>query len=266
MSALRRFNGQGHCGTHGAYEYTATQVGSSVLGRLCPQCMALNHARAEAKNAASDAARQDREWQQRLRAAGIPDLFLGATLDSYLPTNTKADRMLKFANDYTGNFGGVLAARLVSGVVFVGVPGAGKTHIACGMVSKLLRMRHSAAYLSCPQFLLAAKEALYGRSEERATTLIDRYVRPQFLVLDEFGTHTTQDADYQMLFSVVDGRYQRNLPTMLVTNLTLVELSGTLTQTGIVDQRFMERIRGEKGAQIAFDWPTHRRSNAHVRA
>lgn len=253
MSAMRRFTGTDVCAEHGQYTFNAIQVGANTVGRGCPECLRHSQEKAEAANAVTDAAWRQKEWAKRLTNAGMPDAFHEARISTYKPTNASASKMLEIVTRYVTFFDGILKERPVSGLVLVGVPGAGKTHIACGVMHGLMESGHSAAYLACPEFLLRAREANFGRSHERLSTLLDRYTRPQFLVVDEFGTHTTNDADYQILFSLIDGRYQRNLPTLLATNMEFDKLKET------VDTRLMERIRGVRGPTLAFDWPTHRR-------
>lgn len=259
-SAIHRFTGIDTCPEHGPYEFTARQIGMTVVGRVCPKCLTQSQALAKAQNDRIEAEVQDRGWRKRLQAAGIPEKFMSATFDSYHPTNQQAEKMLHVVRRYVNDFDSILKMPQAPGVVLVGVPGTGKTHIGCAMVELLLRQGHSATYLACPQFLLHARESHFSRTEERTSALIDRYTRSEFLVIDEFGTHTTQDVDYQILFSMIDGRYMRNLPTLLATNLTAKQLEDT------VDDRFLERVRGLHGPLLSFDWPTHRRPNADVRA
>lgn len=259
MSVMQRFSGTGVCDTHGPYEYEARQVGKIVLGRACPKCLRASHLQAEARNRELDAQAQQRLWHKRLQDAGIPAAFLGATLDTFTPGNERARQMLTVVRLYAENFKIVLKQRPPSGTVCVGVPGTGKTHVACGLVQDLMRQGYCAAYLSCNEFLLQVKEAQYGRSADRVSVLLQRYMTPHFLAADEFGLHTTNDYDYQVLFTLIDGRYKRNLPTMLASNMTPEELKKT------ADPRLMERVLGPYGSTLAFDWPTHRREGAQSR-
>lgn len=259
MSVMHKVQGQDRCAEHGLYTYSALQVGKSIVGKSCPQCLLRSQLQSVIDNEQIELTQKQIDWTKRLTRAGVPPAFLSTTLDNYMPTTSLADSMLNNVKAYTRHFNDVLAEKPVSGIVFTGVPGTGKTHIACGMISQLLANGHSGAYMACPHFLLEAKEAQFSRTNERTSRVIERYVDPEFVVMDEFGTHTLKDIDYQLLFTVLDGRYQRNLPTLLVTNLTIGELSKT------VDPRFMERVRGARGPSYSFDWPTHRRPNAGVR-
>lgn len=260
MSALIKWKGEANCPEHGAYKFEAQRIGRYTIGQVCPSCLERGQTMGHQKNIEIETAQRRLDFVQRKKIAGMPEAFLECTLETYMPTNDQADEMLGVVKRYAENFKAILTTRPVPGLVFVGVPGTGKTHIACGMMEHLMQQGYSAAYLACPHFLLAARESQLMRSHEKTSLLIERFKQPHFLVLDEFGTHTTQDVDYQILFSVIDGRYQRNLPTLMVTNLNHAELQKK------VDERFLERIRGINGPILKFDWPTHRRPNAHVRA
>lgn len=273
MSQILKTQGTDVCAEHGPYEYTGFRMGTKLIGNICPVCQEARSAVAQIQNRVIEERNQLEQWAQRLRAAGVPASFHGATFESYVPTNLAAERMLQQVSQYAKNFERVLKQRPVSGLVFTGALGTGKTHIACSLILELLKNGHSAAYLSCPQFLLAARETRSFSAEEKISTLLARYTSPRLLVLDEFGAHTTQDIDYQNLYAVIDGRYQRNLPTILVTNLRIPqkETEEQIVQrkaagkeapdpdlTTTVDQRIIERVHGSSPFTFRFDWPSNR--------
>lgn len=254
MRSVAHFKGTDNCPQHGAYEFEGRRVGAIVLGNWCPQCRQSVQQQSEAINEAKDRAASAAAWESRQRIAGIPDAFFGADLDNYLPPTEGAKAMISIVRGYVKNFKTVLARKpRANGIVFSGAPGTGKTHVACAMVKEVIRAGHSGAYLSAPQFLLQARESQSFRSEEKTTSLLKRLSTPQLLVIDEFGTHTEQDIDYQVLFSLVDARYQNCLPTLLSTNLSAEALRNH------VGDRFLERVHGPTEITLAFDWNSYRR-------
>ncbi|MFO1612062.1 hypothetical protein QOT38_29945, partial [Pseudomonas aeruginosa] len=67
---------------------------------------------------------------------------------------------------------------------------------------------------------------------------------------DDRGIRTT-------LFSVIDGRYQNLMPTIVISNLKAEELPGAL------GERCVDRLRENGGIAVRFDWPSKRSEIRH---
>lgn len=252
MSTVKVVEGRLRCAQHGEYSYKAYAVGEKVVGRECPDCLKVMQEKAATFNAAQAASAELSKRRKSLSMAGVPDLFLDSTLDNYeVDARTKTN--LSFCRGYAMGFRMALEKRPATGLIFVGVSGTGKTHLACSIIRRIMDDGFTAAYARVPELLMEIEEATFGRSDSTATQKIDTLSRPHLLVLDEYGAHTLKEAYYQHLFSIIEGRYQRNLPTILITNKTAADLGKEL------DARIMERILGNtSGSVLSFNWTTHR--------
>lgn len=252
MSSTRIVRGQGMCATHGDYTYTAYRAGAAIVGATCPACREEAQMRASAFNAAAQVEEQEARRLKRLADAGIPLAFRDVSFENYRTSDERVLKEFRTVLAYADNFETVLATRGAPGMVFCGMQGTGKTHLGVAVISRLLSRGHSALYVSTPVLLARAREAGRPGSEYSVAQLIRHYSQPQLLVLDEYGAHAFAEFDYQMLFSVVDGRYQLNLPTVLITNVRYEVLRQEL------DERFLERVKGTGGPVLQFDWPSWR--------
>lgn len=252
MSKMEIVQGNGICRVHGEYAYKGYKVGESVVGKTCPTCLAEMQRKAEIVNNEKKALSLIAGRRHALRLAGVPDIFLDATLANF-ESNAQTKRNLDYARGYSTGFKMALQKTPATGLIMLGISGTGKTHLACGIMRKIMEDGYSAAYARVPDLLVRINEATFGRVDATPTQIIDSLSRPHLLVLDEYGAHCLKDEYYQHLFSIIEGRYQRNLPTLLITNLTADELHREL------DPRFLERILGNSsGSILSFNWSTYR--------
>lgn len=233
------------CAKHGAYETCL------LFGRVwskCPQCVA------EADQAEKDA--QDRREAEarmhRLEAlvarAAIPERFADRTLENYVAELPEQQRALAFAKRYAEGF----ASNQGRCAVFVGRPGTGKTHLACGIAHAVMRQGYTALFATVLQALRIIKDA-WGRgalmSESQA---IRQLVMPDLLILDEVGVQYGTETEKTLLFEILNARYEARRPAILLSNLETKDMQAYL------GARVMDRMREDGAVVTTFNWESHR--------
>jgi DNA replication protein DnaC len=252
MSKTEKYSGHGQCATHGQYQFDGHRVGSIIVGASCPACLQSRHLEAQTQLDADSRHGEIAKKRQALSQSGVPNTFLDSTFENYI-CDEASKKNLNYIRAYAKGFKLALAKRPSTGMVLLGISGTGKTHLACALIRQLHEDGYTARYVRIPDLLIKLNEATYGRAELPPSRIIDALSRHQLLVLDEYGAHTLKDESYQALFSVIEARYQKNLPTVLITNLTESELQLEL------DARFLERILGNtSGVMLSFNWGTYR--------
>jgi DNA replication protein DnaC len=92
----------------------------------------------------------------------------------------------------------------------------------------------------------------YRRDSERSESqVMADFMRPRLLVLDEVGVSLGSEHEKMLMFEIINERYQNQLSTLLLSNLTRAEI------TEYLGHRIMDRF-AEGGAVVAFDWQSHR--------
>lgn len=115
-------------------------------------------------------------------------------------------------------------AKAKNGLCLVGRPGAGKTHTAWQVVRKLLeRGWDDIAVHSVPVLF---DEFTHRSQNKRADKdLIDSLVSVDLLVLDDLGAKPLTEFREERLLRVLDGRYVKQLPTIVTTNIGTASFS-----------------------------------------
>lgn len=242
------------CEKHGAYEIRQIVVmGRVIRATNCPMCAKDIEAEERRKQDDLLAENKRRAWEQKIGRAGIPERFRDRELAGYVAKTAGQQRALAFAQSYAEGFDDV--AKTGRSALFLGKPGTGKTHLAVGIALHVMREhKRNALFSTVMRAIRSIKETWRKDSEMSEADAIDDLVFPGLLILDEVGIQFGSDAEKLLLFDVLNERYERRRPTLLLSNLTLPEVSAYL------GERVMDRLREDGGRVIVFDWASYRGS------
>ena len=96
------------------------------------------------------------------------------------------------------------------------------------------------------------KDTWSRESRESETQAIAALVFPDLLILDEIGVQFGSDTERLILFDVLNERYEKRRPTLLLSNLNIDEVKAYL------GERVFDRLREDGGEAIVFDWASWR--------
>lgn len=153
-------------------------------------------------------------------------------------------------------------------VVMVGDRGPGKTQMAAELArggdwptdktpprrsDKGLAMepRKTALYLRARDISLEIERSRKSHVKDSPLDVIERLSSAGFLAVDEFQERMESESENRNFNDIMDRRYDGNLPTVIIANMTRAEMFASLGAS-IVD-----RAR-ENGKSIEFNWPSYR--------
>lgn len=156
---------------------------------------------------------------RRLSAAGIPERYRECTLDTfeiYHGANASLKKGLQNARQFVEAYP-VDTGR--KGLLFTGSIGVGKTHLAVGVLQRLVRER-GAKGLFCDYRELLKKIQNSYNPEVRTTEL--ELLQPVFsaevLVLDDLGAQKPNEWVWDTVALILNSRYNDKLSTIITTN------------------------------------------------
>jgi DNA replication protein DnaC len=115
-----------------------------------------------------------------------------------------------------------------SWIVFQGVNGCGKTHLAAAIVNYRYKLGQPALFIVVPDFLDHLRSTFSPESRVSYDTLFESVKNAPLLVLDDFGKQTTTPWAQEKLYQVVNYRYNARLPMVVTTNCGTDELDGPI--------------------------------------
>lgn len=244
------------CETHGDYMEKTHVImpGTNGIKMGCPKCSAERRATAEAERIESER-RQEQAWKRQrvehlLGRCGIPPRFADKSFDNYAPANPAARVALTAARKYAEAFDS--QSRQGRSLVLAGGPGTGKTHLATAIGQHVIREFQGAVLFgTVSQALRRIKDTYRKDSEQTESDVLQTMTDCDLLILDEIGAQIGSEHEKQLMFEILNERYQGMRSTILISNLNATELETFL------GHRVMDRYR-ECGVVLAFDWASHR--------
>ncbi len=162
----------------------------------------------------------------------------------------------------------MLVGKLGSGFIYTltGGRGVGKTQLATAVLCNVARelMREDSERSIQPRYAKAAEmfRAVQGGfalrvnrrgapARKSAAEVITNFITPKLLVIDELQEAKGSDFEDRTLTAIIDGRYDRAVDTIIITNLTTNAMGEALGPS------IVSRMR-ECGGAIECDWPSFR--------
>lgn len=245
----------GDCREHGRFpDSLGQQFGADPVWFGCPRChFDARHSQDLDHRLKAVGVQRDRLLNERLLDAGIPDRFMGCTLDNWRADAPRQVQALAacagFVEAFDENFAVGRSAMLL------GTVGTGKTHLGTAMLQAVIR-EHAhdglrGLYATAGSIIRDVKATFGNRGRTEADVYAD-LIRPDLLVIDEVGVQHGTDFERQVLFEVINGRYERIKPTIVVSNLGVTELRQCL------GDRAVDRLRDKSGIVVVFRWASAR--------
>jgi DNA replication protein DnaC len=184
-----------------------------------------------------------------------PPEFHGTSFETFEPSTPERAATLAKAREFAAQVNSSGCGFALS----VGLPGQGKTRLACNVIRELID--RDALYARQGQLTLALR-ANYGRKdvflhrslrnddedkEEQEPTPLEITQNVHFLVLDELGCTALANDERLLLDELIKHRYEHRKPTILISNLPLM---GTNVHTGIKEflgDALIDRIKEASG-------------------
>ena len=162
-----------------------------------------------------------------LAAAGVPPRYTACRLGNFkvkvLNAGEQLVRARALAERYVENFVDAGSGRFrETGLLFIGPPGVGKTHLAVAVLHELVeRYGVRARFVDFTSLIYQIQATFDPQSPESKHDVLDPVTGAELLVLDELGAQKPSAWVSDILYLVLNTRYTRRLPTIFTTNCRL---------------------------------------------
>ena len=150
--------------------------------------------------------RRDRQIDRRMKAAAFRDQKSLEDFDFNFNTTVKRRQIYDLA---AGDF-----VRKHRDAILVGPPGVGKSHLIQSIGRQLIRDGYTVYYRS---IFDCVRDFLHDEAFEGHERILNRYLKPDLLILDDMGMKQLPKRSGEYLFEIIMRRYER-ASTLLTSN------------------------------------------------
>lgn len=185
--------------------------------------------------------RRARAVEQHLQDARIPPRYQRCTLENFIAyDNEKLLAALRYARRFVEEF-----PHAPKGLMLIGPPGIGKTHIAVAVLREAIRRTGLRGVYHDTRALLRDLRSTYNPSLNAAESEVIRPVMTaDLLVLDDLGAERMTDWVEETMSSIVNTRYNERRLTIFTSNYEDIpdegEMNSLLVRVGF---RLHSRLR-----------------------
>mgnify|MGYP002852651092 CR=1 FL=1 len=195
--------------------------------------------KANEPDAIEERKRKKEEWQIRnLQNSGIGKRYQNVTINSYKCDTPEQKNALNTIKQFITNPYG-------KSLLLVGNPGNGKTML-CAIICRYL----GAKYIKSSELKDELDYARSFNSKLNPSKVIKKYAKTPVLIIDEVGAYQSP-GESEYLFRLLNERYEEELPTVFVSNLSKKEFAKYLGK--LIIDRLSETCKS-----IEFDWESYR--------
>jgi len=117
----------------------------------------------------------------------------------------------------------LIKAHKENNFIFFGNSGTGKGHLAISLLKERVRSGKNCKYINALDLFILLKDW------DNLFEIKERFSTYDFLIIDEIGKTFKSEFDQNLLFNILNNRYEDYLQTILITNLTYDDFSALVT-------------------------------------
>ncbi len=180
-----------------------------------------------------------KEAKERLQRSGLAREFQGKNFDTFRTCDhPQLEDALKTARQYAESLETHQDSSVWS-LLLCGQVGAGKTHLGTACCLRLIERGIPVIYMGYRETMTALKSKV--TDEEVYTREINRYKKAPVLFIDDFLKGRITEADINIVYEIVNYRYNNHLPMIISMEKTLDAL---ISFDEAIGSRLIEMCRG----------------------
>lgn len=242
------------CEKHGDFKVKSESLhGLTFVKSTCEECWKEYDQLVLQKANQMQEEEKQRRFIQRMEYAGVSKRHFDKSFDNYI-ANTKEK---KYALETMKYFANKVIEGDCKNVILCGSVGTGKTHLCQATIRYIIENteRFSVQIATITEIIRYYRASWDKSTDYDETDAIENLSNKGLLIIDEMGVQNGSDSELNIIFEIINNRYESQLPTVIISNLdkgALVELLG---------QRIIDRLKEDGCRVLGMAWESHRETN-----
>lgn len=182
--------------------------------------------------------RRKERIKQLFGHSGMSKRALECSLDKYQITFENAEAV-RICNEYINDFD-IISRSNRNGLYITGPCGVGKSHLAFSIANTLIEKGNSVIAMTMIDLLMKIRGS-YNDEHQKEEEILKIYEDCALLVIDDLGKEKPTGWALQMIYSIIDHRYNAKKPMIVTTNFNANELMEVFGNSSI-SQAIMDRL------------------------
>jgi DNA replication protein DnaC len=184
---------------------------------------------------------------QRLEEqAQIPPLYRNASFENFKADGPNAQE-LRWAMTQVKDYADRFVPGPCSGLLLIGEPGTGKTHLAVAALRRLMGNGHAGLFWDYQTLLDRIRSGYDSASGSSDKEAYHNALDADILLLDDLGAHRVTDWVQDTVTSIITHRCNNNLPLIATTNLPDPDAGSVGFQRTAVGVEYRRTLRDHVG-------------------
>lgn len=249
----------GNCDEHGEFEIKPVEVLNRVIGctSVCPECSGrykewrLKMDEIEQREAEKKL--RIKNFENKLSSYGVSPRHFEKSFDNYI-AETKEQ---KYALETCRYVAQKAADGVCKNIIMVGSVGTGKTHLAASMCRFMAAQKEPkrVKLVTVTEMIRYYRSSYSNDNDLTEDQAIANMTNQELLIIDELGTSKGDDKELNILFEVINNRYEYKRPTVLISNLSIEKVKE------ILGQRIIDRLKEDGCRVLGMQWESHRETH-----
>lgn len=221
-----------------------------------------NYDRKEAeRKEAEEEAKRRKAMQEKVDSligqSGIKKRFLQRTFANFRCDTAERKKSYDIAKKYADNF--KFHKSRGDGLYIEGTNGTGKTHLAAAIALQLMNEGVPVICKTSSDLLIDVKKA-FDNKKVSEHEILEVYQNVDLLIIDDFGKEQCSDWSISTLYTILNGRYEDMMPTIITTNYNIDQLAYALTPKGYDNTKIFAIISRLKETSVVMTmaWKDYR--------
>ena len=162
------------------------------------------------------------KFNSKLQKSGIGENFKQKSFDNYITPVPELQKIKKVCIDYATNFSKMQFEKR-NGILICGRVGSGKTHLATAtaIANRIMMSAIQVEYFQYREKITKIKQVINDKDEYEK---LMRCKKIKVLFIDDLFKGKITDSDVNIIYEIVNYRYQTKLPMIITSELSLVEI------------------------------------------